>query len=176
MSFPSVENFDISFIERTRYNLENYKEANDFTMLINSLLGLLLVPNECIVEGKRKFVFDFLNKKIADFSQLKIIFDEIQFIYTENGREHNTDRLSWTTATGIQKKAPEITFGQFIRRLRNGVAHFGFKPLKTDGQWSGIVVTNQKKGSVNFQLFLTQAELRTIAYLIANQYIKQLKK
>jgi hypothetical protein len=46
MGLPSVEHFDISFVMRTLENLKNYRGNYEFTMLLNSLLGLIVVPNE----------------------------------------------------------------------------------------------------------------------------------
>lgn len=58
MGLPSsVEYFDISFIKRTSRNLKNYKGHFEFTMLLNSLLGLVVVPHER--KDKKGFTFDF---------------------------------------------------------------------------------------------------------------------
>lgn len=76
MGLPSIENFDISFIKRTSENLTNYKGDYEFTMLLNSLLGLIVVPNES--KDGRKFNFDFWSKKLTDFPELNAIFTKRQ--------------------------------------------------------------------------------------------------
>ena len=180
MSFPSIENFDVSIISRTKHNLENYQDKYEFTMLLNSLLGLLIIPNECAVTEysgkKRKFSFDFLEKNILYFKEIKNIFSQKSFVHIRDGREVNDEKMTWTSSKGKGKTLEDITLGQILRRMRNGVAHFGFEPLKTDGTWSGIVISNVKDKKLNFRIHLTETELRTFALFIANKYEQNFEK
>jgi hypothetical protein len=46
MGYPTIDKFDIKFIERTKQNVKDYDKQNKFTHLINSLVGLIFIPNE----------------------------------------------------------------------------------------------------------------------------------
>lgn len=178
MSFPSTSHFDISFIERTRANLEKYKGDYDFTMLINSLLGLLIIPNECIIKGEKQFKYDFLNKNLTEFNALKRVFNSDKFDFIDGGVVKQEQRFYWiSNNSGCERAAKEVKLGEFIRRMRNGFAHFGYTPLKTEGSWSGIIISNKPKNKeVNFRVYLQQSELAETVKLIADLYVKNLKK
>lgn len=84
MGYPTIQNFDIVFVKRTLENTENYNGEYTFTMLVNSLLGLIILPNEYNIKGLRNYKFDFLNQSVTTFTELlpiiKMIFISFQMI------------------------------------------------------------------------------------------------
>ncbi|WP_161805860.1 HEPN family nuclease [Pedobacter sp. Hv1] len=54
MGYPTIDQFDIKFIERTKQNVASFSGPNKFTHLLNSLIGLIFVPHEFNNKGKRK--------------------------------------------------------------------------------------------------------------------------
>ena len=66
MGYPTIDKFDIKFIERTKQNVKEFDKLNKFTHLINSLVGLIFIPNEFHKKGRRTYKVDFLNSFIAN--------------------------------------------------------------------------------------------------------------
>jgi hypothetical protein len=56
MDYPSVNDFDKNFIKRTIENLDG-KVKNTFTHLLNSLLGLIILPRQWNLQGRRKIEY-----------------------------------------------------------------------------------------------------------------------
>lgn len=50
--------FEISFVERTLENLENYKGKYEVTDLINNCLGLIIIPRQKFYDTIPKYTFD----------------------------------------------------------------------------------------------------------------------
>lgn len=55
MGYPTIDKFDIKFIERTKQNVKEFDKPNKFTHLINSLVGLIFIPNEFHKKGRRTY-------------------------------------------------------------------------------------------------------------------------
>ena len=79
MGYPATDVFDIKFIERTRQNLEEFKGTNNFTNLINNLIGLIFIPHEYNNKGLRKSL-GFLNKKVSEIFAVVIKSNSISNI------------------------------------------------------------------------------------------------
>lgn len=178
MGYPTVKNFDISFIKRTLENLEKTNSEFEFTMLVNSLLGLLILPNEYNIKDKREYNFDFLNKEITYYSSLKDIFkiQEINLM-DENNKECKQSKFYWLDNSGKKINPDNITLGNLIKRVRNGIAHFGIIPTKDKDQWEGIIIRNypNRDDTFNMEIYLTKHELETFAKFIANKYLNTAK-
>ncbi|MBK5723153.1 hypothetical protein JGH11_20005 [Dysgonomonas sp. Marseille-P4677] len=50
-------NFPKDFIERTKENLKNFVGDHDVTNLINSCLGLIIIPNQLLVNNLPNYEF-----------------------------------------------------------------------------------------------------------------------
>jgi hypothetical protein len=96
MGYPTIDKFDIRFIERTKDNLSTFQRPNAFTHLINSLVGLIFIPIEFHKKGKKKYKVNFLNNPISHYKTLEEIFTGNQTLVSEQGR---TFQLSWQTST-----------------------------------------------------------------------------
>ncbi len=183
MGYPTVENFDIAFVERTRKNLEDCRAGspihNDFTMLLNSLLGLVIVPNEVNIKGKRTFHENPFEKKLSEFPVLKAILEGPDVkIEREDGKPYTQRKFCWLTGTRNELSVRQITLGAFLTRIRNGVAHFGIMPTKHGvNSWEGIIVKNFPSPKTNpafsnLEVYLEQEEIEKIACVIADEFLK----
>lgn len=179
MASPSIQNFDISFIERTLKNLEEYKGEYDFTLLLNSLLGLLILPNEFNIKGVREYNFNFLEEKITKYTDLKDIFfiKDITLI-NEDNKEYIQKKFYWSNNNKNKLNPEDIKLADLINRIRNGVAHFGIIPTKDGDKWKGIIIRNypeKKSGYFNMEIYFEEKELKTFAEFIAKKYLKTIK-
>ena len=89
------------------------------------------------------------------------------------------DKFLWLSAAINKKKNKDIKLSEFLRRLRNGIAHFGIIPTKDNDVWKGIIIRNytskNKQFYCNFQLYLEESELRILSNFIANKYIANVR-
>lgn len=177
MSLPSIANFDVSFIERTKTNLDDYAGKYEFTMLLNSLLGLVIVPKES--KDKRKFTFDFLSKKLSEFSEFRSIFEQKSHHVIKDNKEVDFPKLYWLSDTDNEIDFGDITVDAFLSRLRHGVAHFGFMPIACPDKkddWCGIVIRNCRQDQKNnFEVCFMQDEIKALAEFIARKYTETVK-
>ncbi|NOT48135.1 MAG: hypothetical protein HOP17_10365 [Acidobacteria bacterium] len=182
MGLPSIENFDVSFIQRTSDNLKDYNGPNDFTMLLNSLLGLIVVPNETS-EG-REFTFDFLGKSLTEFKELKPIFLKNAERLLKGSEEVEQKKFFWLSRSNNERDVSDITLREFLKRMRNGVAHFGITPIalpESKKEWCGVILRNYREDeqgdgtkteTMNFEVCLMQGELEALADLISQKYLQ----
>ena len=178
MGAISVKNFDISFITRTKEIIEKYEDYSggyEFTLLINSLLGLLILPKEFSEQNKRKFKYEFLKQPLETFPILVDIFRNYTIdVYYEDGKAFKQKKFSFKSGIKqIEIPLQKISVEQLIRRIRNGIAHMNITPTQFDGKWDGIIIRNLKNYKYcNFETYLTYKELRDFALFIANKYEK----
>lgn len=120
------------FIERTKINLKTIKDisANDSaqavfetTQLINSLLGLIVLPQQELFSTIPNTSFDELQKDGWPISFLKS-----------------------STKKGANNGRYEDNLNNLLRYFRNGIAHFNIKVTEYDGQISGIDICDKKPG------------------------------
>jgi len=174
---PSAKNFDIVFIKRTKELLSNYQGDLDFTMLVNSLIGLIMVPNEVKIKNSKEFSFDFYTHSLDTFRPIKEIISGANVrLYNEVGKEYEQRKFFYKTKLG-ELPLNAILLGDFIRRIRNGIAHFGFTPVIADKKWIGLIIRNHNKSNeLNMEIYFTQQELKKFAELIADKYIQNAEK
>ena len=182
MGYPTIDKFDIKFIERTKANVRSFKSPNKFTHLINSLLGLIFIPNEFNKKGKRKYKIDFLNKPISEFEQLSKIFTGQSNLTDEQFQPFIQEKFYFKNNRNIEQSTDNTTVGELLRLFRNGIAHQNIIPVAEGDYWKGIIVRNyrnkkdEKNKDYNFETYLNQNELRLFATFIADEYIKNIKK
>lgn len=185
MGLPSITNFDISFIERTKSNLDEYRGKYEFTMLLNSLFGMIVVPKES--KDKRMFTFDFLSMKLNEFSVFSTIFGAKSHRVIKEGREVDFRKFYWLSDRGKTVDFKDVTVNAFLSRMRHGVAHFGFTPIACPdnrNEWCGVIIKNwrddkqgngTKKENLNFEVCLMQSEIRVLADFISQKYLDSTK-
>lgn len=179
MGYPTTDVFDIKFIERTKENVKSFRGVNNFTNLINNLVGLIFIPHEYNNKGNRK-TLSFLKCKISEIESLKTIFEaraidvqvdgEIKqfpkFIYRKDGKELDLDKIE------VQ---------DLLRLVRNSIAHANMIPFGEGDVWEGIIIKNfqdkkkQKKDKYNFITVLKREELEKFALTISDLYLNEVK-
>ena len=181
MGYPTIDKFDIKFIERTKANVKTFKSPNKFTHLINSLLGLIFIPNEFNKKGKRKYKIDFLNKPISDYKELTEIFTGHVDLMDEQHISFIQQKFFFRNNQNLEQTLETTLVGDLLRLFRNGIAHQNIIPVADGDYWRGIIVRNYKNqkdekiGNFNFETFLNQKELRLFATFIADEYIRNIK-
>ena len=177
MGLPSIENFDASFIYRTSENLKSYNGKYEFTMLLNSLLGLIVVPNES--KELRDFTFDFWNKKLTDFDVLKQIFANNSVRVLKKTEEIEQRKFFWLTETNNERPIDDVSVEEFLTRMRHSIAHFGIIPLskpESKSEWCGVILQNFREDEVkNFEVCLMENEIKIFSNFIADKYLATVK-
>lgn len=172
MGTYNYEHFVRDFIYRTRINKniiqhryeENPKKKYEVTQLINSLFGLIIVPNE-----KYKFK---RNEEITKEETLEIISEDeynniLEFIeeIKDSGKYYNT----------YEDKYP---VSDFIKHLRNSLAHSGehglhFVPLSEAQEITGVIFYDTDRyHNHEFCVELTISEIIDLSEIISDMYSK----
>ena len=129
------------FADRTEHNLNIIEKINahenqaayEVTQLINSLLGLLILPQQ-----------EFFNS-----------------IPTDSIDKARKD--GWTIPDPMDDFRQVDNLSVFLRYLRNGVSHFNIKFLSTDEQISGIEIWNQPpRSEINWKINLSIHDIKSI--------------
>ncbi|RAR70625.1 HEPN family nuclease [Flavobacterium aciduliphilum] len=181
MGYPTIDKFDIKFIERTKQNVKEFDKTNKFTHLINSLVGLIFIPNEFHKKGRRTYKVDFLNSFISNYPELEKIFTGEVTIENELGNQIIQNKFFYRDNKGNQRTIYNTELGELVRLFRNGIAHSNIIPVSEGNYWKGIIVKNfenktkEKNNDFNFETFLNQKELRVFATLIADEYLKNIQ-
>lgn len=127
--------FPRCFMARTKKNLEQYQGDFEATHLVNSLLGLLIVPKEA----------QFTN--IPDTPVDQLCGDDWGNI---------TDWLGRPTRCDLGHEHT-LTLRQFVRRLRNAVAHFEVQPFPESGVVKGFKFADRRS---SFEASIPIADLK----------------
>lgn len=180
MGYPKIADFDIIIIKRTKENLKNATIKYDFTLLLNSLLGLIVILHQMKIQGKRKMAF--FEKKISDYKKLDFLQNEDTF----NNEQKNQSFKEITMKKLIRNHInyDKIKIHELIKYIRNGIVHYGIRPTKDGDIWEGIVIRNYKndKKILNwsdnyiFQIYLTQSELENLCILLTDEYLRELSE
>jgi len=181
MGYPTVAYFDKKIVERTIENLNNASIKNDFTHLLNSLFGLIIIPNQMKIQGRRNLrLFD---EKLSNYKELDFLMGEETFLDEQNEGifKDKTERKFFHKSL----KYEDLKFSDFINHLRNAIAHNGIRPIKDpeNGNWYGIIFRNYKKdkdifewsSKYYFQILLTQTELKNLCDFLTSKYLDELK-
>jgi hypothetical protein len=127
------------FAERTRHNLEvirqQHVEGNDVfevTQLINSMLGLLVLPKEHYYQSIPTTPLEQLRKEGWP-----------EPVLSGNLKAHSDLR-------------------DLIRLLRNSVAHFNIEFTESGGHIDGVVLSNKRDGKTTWKAALSLTELEDI--------------
>lgn len=132
--------FAKSFMRRTLEIVEGYQGPYDATLLVNCLLGLLIVPKESLIETVPPDPFD----KLSDWGIEPTSISN--FGKCDYGHAHK----------------PNLR--QFVRRLRNAVAHFKIDPVHRNAE----VVAFKFEDRNGFKAIISLAEMRTFVSRLAS--------
>ncbi len=134
--------FHRSFMVRTQKNLDDYHGVHEATHLINSLIGLLIVSREQLFDCIPNTPLD----RLAPAEWGRVSDWITQPIKCNPGHVHT------------------LTLRQFVRKLRNAVAHFRIEPYPEQGTVEGFSFID---GS--FKTKIPEAELKTFVNKLANE-------
>lgn len=141
------EIYEIEFITRTKEILNKYnkrKGGYKLTLLLNCLVSLIILPSERSGFDKPP-LWDIMTKHI-DFFNTKI------HPVWSDGKEH--------------------TLGEFVKKLRNGIAHQNINPINKNNQFVGVKIWNiNYKKAIDFEVEFNRHTLHEFANLIADQYL-----
>lgn len=141
------ETFERAFVQRTLSILQVYHGPYEMTLLQNCLLGLLVVPRETSLR------YAIPHEPLSQFERWGIRPDSIHhWGKTRDGHDR------------------PHTLYQFIRGLRNAVAHFGVSPLAQGDR----VVGFHFKGDGGFEATLSSEEIRSFAKTLA-EHLKNME-
>jgi hypothetical protein len=182
----SIKYYKIEFVERTlklvEAMFENIKKEQDLevTFLMNCLVGLIVT----VAENKQSEHF-FSGNIDAGFVEKipKTVW------YLHKGKNSDCGNLQEADSTkpffiseisdfAVKSKGDLITDvkytkNQFLKKLRNAIAHQNVKSRNEDGKWVGVRMWNETKSNlVDFEIEFTIAELKNFAIYIANIYIE----
>lgn len=141
------EKFYRDFVERTKKELDKYEGDQEFTMLLNSTFGLLLVPYESQDSGKSlSAIWDKSPKAVFGNDLFKLtVFEPI------NRWDKSAQKYIYYNKT----------LGNLLRKLRNGLAHAHLEPVNDgNGNWVAVKIWNcrQVKKEEAGKLSLTRCD------------------
>ena len=150
MGIPSGS-YDIELIRRTKRLLETYNGEFNLTLLMNSLLSLIVLPQQ---HNSRIRKLNFMNQELAVMEDIDYILNCNNYYF--NPRNYNEDLKN------------------LLNRIRNGIAHQRIETISENGIWRGVIIEDfDRQGNLGLHLELTTAELRRFALFIADNYLNE---
>ena len=138
------------FVSRTRANLEfirNQDKSSDVyevTQLINSMLGLLVFPQQ-------KYINEIPETPLQEL-----------------------EKEGWPMPKMVGKFPPAPNLRQLIRYLRNAISHFNMRFLSdSNGEISGIKMWNENRGKITWKAELTLEEREGITTKFISIILKE---
>lgn len=147
-----INKFDQDFIKRTKQNLEDYKGDYEFTQLINSCLGLIILPFE---KSRRNNNSEIWNDSI-DNVRSEIDFDLQIF-----------DPKEYDSKKKINKPC-EKNFKTFIKKLRNCIAHQRIEPINESGKLVRIKFETEDQ---DMKVIFDQEQLKNLCFYICDKHL-----
>lgn len=174
MGNPTINNFDINIISRTIENLD-VNVPNTFTHLLNSLLGLIVLPRQWNIQGRRDI--EHFNKPLNEYNELNY-FNDITYYDDDNQNNVQTKVLELKP-----DERTTITLKSVIDKLRHSIAHQSIRPTKEGDSWKGVIFrtyrndtdTSLWNDNYNLQLYLTQDQLERFVKFVATTYLEETK-
>jgi len=140
------DEFQLDFMRRTLKVVQDYQGPYDATLLLNSLLGLLIVPKESSLDR-------IPQDPLAQLAAWGVSPRSIKaFGRCQCGTAH-----------------PE-TLRQLVKGLRNAVAHFRFRPLHHDRKCVGFAFDDRS----GFKAELNLEEMRELTERLATHLANEL--
>ena len=163
MSSYNYEHFVKDFSNRTLKNYEKYQGDNEVTQLINSMLGIIIIPYELYSFHSRWNIEERILAKTSYYESVQSIIIGLM----------GQRRIKYEKYRGIYDNKPKIT--PFLNRLRNCLAHPGnglrFSPVAEGGQntITDVYFVDNTPGDA-FVLKIDVKDLRVLISTIAKMY------
>lgn len=149
MGIPNGQ-YDVELIRRTKRLLETYHGTFNITLLMNSLLSLIVLPQQHNTRIRR---LPFMNQELNNIPEIAFILNSPNFVFDR--RNYNDDLKNLLT------------------RIRNGISHQRIEAISEDGQWKGVIIEDGRGGNIGLHLELTIPEVRTLTLYIAEKYLQE---
>lgn len=172
MGYPTISQFDVNFIQRTQENLK-CEVTNRYTHLMNSLLGLIVLPRQYFEQGKTNKAFYKL--KILEIPELSFLKGYTTY-NDEFGMNINIKKLE-----DKHRQVEELTVGALMARLRNCIAHQSIRPTSEHNEWKGMIFRNYSserrsaawQDNYDLQVYVTMEELKRLCDYLTDNYLKE---
>lgn len=153
MGIP-VGNYDIELIRRTKELIQTYDGIFNLTLLMNGILSLIVLPQQ---HNYRVRKLNFMNKDLNDIPEIQFVMNSPNFFFDPRHFHYDLKNL--------------------LNRIRNGIAHQRIETISDNGKWKGVVIQDyDKHNNLGLNLELKTSELRKLAFFIADEYLKEIKK
>lgn len=134
-------NFLEDFLVRTKGNLNNYKGGCEITNLINSCLGLIIIPNELLI------------KKLPNYE------------FTDNDKSFGITKQN--ILVNIENN---YSLEKVVRGIRNGLAHGNIEQKTTNKEISGIRISNIYNKKTKLTVEFTTDEFKDFALKLSDSF------
>jgi HEPN pEK499 p136 len=140
------QDFPIDFLRRTMKNVESYQGKYETTNLINNCLGLIVIPNNHLIDTLPDYTFD------TDDNRFGITKGNIQY---ESKQNYKLDNI--------------------VRHVRNGLSHGLIEQRSDNGEIVGLKIFDRhdKRSPINFRLELSTNELKLLAFSLAKVFLAE---
>lgn len=149
MGIPNGQ-YDVQLIIRTKRLLETYHGIFNITLLMNSLLSLIVLPQQHNARIRR---LPFMNQDLNNIPEIAFILNSPNFVFDR--RNFNNDLKN------------------ILTRIRNGISHQRIEAISENDQWKGVIIEDGMGNNIGLHLELTIAEVRTLALYIADKYLAE---
>ena len=162
-----MNDLDINFVKRTQRIIKDYEGDLEYSLLINCMLGLILLP----VEVNKQKQLSFLQHNINDI-------DIIQSIFSKD-KKHIFNPTKYNKKSKVYENVPKSLL-TFIIHLRNSFAHFSnARANNQEGEWISVRLKDiniYNKDNVELEITIEKDDLKILAMFLSNEYIKEMGK
>lgn len=145
-NMANYSSFPRDFIKRTKEDIKKYSGQYNVTNLINSCLGLIVIPKGLIVEKLPKYTFN------------------------DNDKDYGI------TKTSIELcKDENYLLNNIVRHIRNGISHGLIDFESSSGSTIDFIIISDRKceeAPINFKMKFTTEEFKTFALKVADEFLK----
>lgn len=142
--------YDVELIRRTKKLLETYHGTFNITLLMNSLLSLIVLPQQ---HNSRTRRLPFMNQDLNNIPEIQFILNSPNFVFDPRNFNYDLKNL--------------------LTRIRNGISHQRIEAISENNQWKGIIIEDGVGQVIGLHLELTIIEIRTLALYIAEKYLEE---
>lgn len=186
-----IHDYPKEFVERTLKLLDecfdDVKSKDlEVTFLLNCLLGLIVATYEQLdlCQG------DFFEKRLAETDILQFVPTKIAKVDFKEFNKRLKDEINKKSLIGqlpetisieseivIQgfKMAKNLTLKEFIKNIRNGIAHQNLMATSQSENWAGVRIWNHNNhGIKDFEVEFSIAQLKKFAHFIGKSFLAHL--
>ncbi len=145
-NMATYSEFPSDFIKRTKEDIKTYSKEYDVTNLINSCLGLIVIPKELKIQKLPNYKFNDENKKYG------VTKASIELCKDENYSLNNV-----------------------VRHIRNGISHGLIDFESSSGSTIDFIIISDRRceeAPINFTMKFSTEEFKTFALKVADEFLK----